>query len=167
RSARPSSNRTRRFLPRAPTDSIRAPASAFSSTPRRTSASAVSNRRTRAPCSALRSAVAARKTLSPSGIGLDIAAVVVLERIVRLPSRVGRTGVLCAPSTEIGAERTAHDACRRAQAQPERIDRRPLQVALVAGGKSGRDEQGSQRGGLHGLAVHARDEERPLPSRID
>ena len=99
RSARPSSNRTRRFLPRAPTDSIRAPASAFSSTPRRTSASAVSNRRTRAPCSALRSAVAARKTLSPSGIGLDIAAVVVLERIVRLPSRVGRTA--------------SREACRR------------------------------------------------------
>src|SRR3954467_5434874 len=63
RSARPFSKRMMRFFPRALTSSMRSPTGPGPSLVAR-------NRFTRAPCSALRSAVAARKTVSPSGIFL-------------------------------------------------------------------------------------------------
>src|SRR5436190_22442456 len=61
RSVRPFSNRSRRFLPRALTSSIRSPTGPR---PRRS----LLNRVTRAPTNALRKVVAARKIVSPSGI---------------------------------------------------------------------------------------------------
>src|SRR5712671_4384849 len=63
RRVRPFSKRTRRFFPRALTSSMRSPTGPR---PRR----ALWNCFTRAPTSALRSAVAARKMVSPSGIFL-------------------------------------------------------------------------------------------------
>src|ERR671934_827577 len=111
RSVRPFSKRTSRFLPRAVTSSMRSPTGARARLPWK--------RVTRAPTSALRSAVAARKTVSPSGIFL-------LERLHRLCGRRF--------ATQRGALQVAPDAGGETHFLQRRRERRAVHVLAVDAG---------------------------------
>src|SRR5438105_9557361 len=115
RSVRPFSKRTRRFLPREVTYSMRSPSGARPRLPL--------NRVTRAPTSALRRAVAARKMVSPSGIFL-----------FQSLHGFGRGS----PTAEGSALQVAPDASREPGFLQRRRERRSVDVFAVDAG----DQQG-------------------------